>query len=242
MCNEGELWIKSKPENPLFDVTMGGYHGAELCEMVGLLILDGLSQIIPSDMVGLYRDDGLCAIPDQAGHKNEKFKVAMHRFAKNLGLRFDIDEPSARVDFLDLHLDLTRLVYSPFRKENSEILYVHAQSNHPKAVIKEIPNMVSKRINNRSSNQVEFEKVAKDYNSALKRSGYSNEIKYNEKKTKSEEEKKKRKRKVIWYNPPYCKSVATKIGWKFRNLIKKHFTKENPLIKIFSKNSINLSY
>ena len=101
---------------------------------------------------------------------------------------------------------------------------------------------MSKRINNRSSNQVEFEKVAKDYNSALKRSGYSNEIKYNEKKTKSEEEKKKRKRKVIWYNPPYCKSVATKIGWKFRNLIKKHFTKENPLSKIFSKNSINLSY
>lgn len=236
-----ELWTKSKPSNPLFDITMGGFHGAEICELVGLLMLDGLNNIVPEKRVGLYRDDGLCAVPHQSGYKNEKLKSEMHKFAKSLGLRLDIEEPSLEVSFLDLNLDLKRHIYSPFRKENNKILYVHAHSNHPKVVIKEIPKMVSKRITNRSSNQEEFQKVANEYNNALKKSGYKEEIQY----VKNEEPRKKkrnRKRNIIWYNPPYCKSVETKIGWKFNNLIKKHFTKENPLSKIFNKNSIKLSY
>ena len=61
-----ELWTKSKPSNPLFDITMGGFHGAEICELVGLLMLDGLNNIVPEKRVGLYRDDGLCAIPHQS--------------------------------------------------------------------------------------------------------------------------------------------------------------------------------
>lgn len=103
--------------------------------------------------------------------------------------------------------------------------------------------MVSKRINDRSSNREEFEKVAQEYNNALKRSGHKEKIVYTEKSAINHEEKKKnRRRNITWYNPPYCESVATKVGKKFKNLIKQHFPKENPLSKIFNKNSINLSY
>ena len=54
----------------------------------------------------------------------------------------------------------------------------------------------------------------------------------------------KRKRKInfIWFNPPFCTSVKTKISRKFIMLIEKHFNKENPLKKIFNRNTINISY
>ena len=42
-----------------FDVTMGSYDGAEVCEFVGLFILNGLSNEYGKESIGLYRDDGL---------------------------------------------------------------------------------------------------------------------------------------------------------------------------------------
>lgn len=60
--------------------------------------------------------------------------------------------------------------------------------------------------------------------------------------TENKNNRKRRKRRIIWYNPPYSKSIKTSIGKKFNSLIRKHFTKENPLSKIFNKNSIKLSY
>ena len=40
---------------------MGGFHGAEVCEIVGLYLLSQLTEIIPKSQIGLYRDDGLAA-------------------------------------------------------------------------------------------------------------------------------------------------------------------------------------
>ena len=54
---------KSQNENnELFDITMGSKHGAEISELVGLYILQGLKQIIPKNIVGIYRDDSLVAM------------------------------------------------------------------------------------------------------------------------------------------------------------------------------------
>ena len=47
-----------------------------------------------------------------------------------------------------------------------------------------------------------------------------------------------RKRKMIWFNPPYCRLGNISIGKYFLNLIDKHFTKNNPLSKIFNRNII----
>ena len=49
-------WSK---KNGLFDVTMGAYDGAEVCELVGLYLLNKIKESIPSLNSGLYRDDGL---------------------------------------------------------------------------------------------------------------------------------------------------------------------------------------
>ena len=43
LFNEGETWVKKIDEN--FDVTLGAYDGAEICELVGIYLLSLLSEI-----------------------------------------------------------------------------------------------------------------------------------------------------------------------------------------------------
>ena len=41
--NEGGTWMK---KDGSFDVTMGAYDGAEVCELVGIFLLDKISKKI----------------------------------------------------------------------------------------------------------------------------------------------------------------------------------------------------
>ena len=68
LYKDGEPWCK-KTSN--FDVTMGSFDGAEICELVGLFLLSQLQYL--NINVGLYRDDGL-AITNQTPRKADKIK------------------------------------------------------------------------------------------------------------------------------------------------------------------------
>ena len=46
-CND-KTWVK-KNDLSLFDVTMGSYDGAEVCELVGLFLLNILADIFGKD-------------------------------------------------------------------------------------------------------------------------------------------------------------------------------------------------
>ena len=39
-------WVKKSDSNSLFDVTMGSYDGAEICELVGLYVLERLRSLV----------------------------------------------------------------------------------------------------------------------------------------------------------------------------------------------------
>ena len=58
LFQNSESWVK-KTGNEDFDVPMGCYDGAEVCELVGSFILNKLTSIINKSNMGLYRDDGL---------------------------------------------------------------------------------------------------------------------------------------------------------------------------------------
>ena len=47
---------------------------------------------------------------------------------------------------------------------------------------------------------------------------------------------------IIWFNPPFSKNVATKIGRYFLNLLDKHFPQDHKFHKIFNRNNIKVSY
>ena len=48
-----------KKDSGLFDVTIGAYNGAEVCELVGTFLLYQISIKYNKNKVDLYRDDGL---------------------------------------------------------------------------------------------------------------------------------------------------------------------------------------
>ena len=58
MFHNEEPWEKIDSNND-FDVPMGSYDGAELCELVGIFLQSELSDVVNVADFGLYRDDGL---------------------------------------------------------------------------------------------------------------------------------------------------------------------------------------
>ena len=48
-----------KREGNLFDVTMGAYDGAEVCELVGIFMLNKISEKYNKNDLSVYRDHGL---------------------------------------------------------------------------------------------------------------------------------------------------------------------------------------
>ena len=64
-------WTK-KDENALFDVPMGAFFSAELCDLIGLFILQQLHPLYNDNEIGLYRDDGLAVINNKNNRMLEK--------------------------------------------------------------------------------------------------------------------------------------------------------------------------
>ena len=72
LFNKQQIWIKK--ESGLFDVMMGAYDGAEVCELVEIFILYQLSRICNKNYIGLYRDNGLAVFRHTNGPQEEKIK------------------------------------------------------------------------------------------------------------------------------------------------------------------------
>ena len=93
-----------------------------------------------------------------------------------------------------------------------------------------------------SSNNKIFNSIKKDYDDALTSSGHDTLKGYDKPNLDSNSKKTSRSRKIIYFNPPFCNSVKTKIGKRFLELIRLHFPKNNKFHRIFNKNTIKISY
>ena len=72
LYNEGEPWIKKQSNN--FDVTMGSYDVAEVCELIGIFMLSLIGNKYNPNNIGVYRDDGLANFKKQATRNPKKLK------------------------------------------------------------------------------------------------------------------------------------------------------------------------
>ena len=70
LYNNGEPWVKK--EGGSFDVTMGAYDGAEVCELIGIYMLYLIGKKYDSKNIGLYRDDRLAVFKKVSGPASEK--------------------------------------------------------------------------------------------------------------------------------------------------------------------------
>ena len=75
-----DTWMKK--QSGLFDVTMGAYDGAEVCELVGTYMLSLISEKYNKKDFGLYRDDGLGVVKNKSGPETEKIKKNIQKIFK----------------------------------------------------------------------------------------------------------------------------------------------------------------
>ena len=195
-CNS-DPWLKK--ESGLFDVTMGAYDGAEVCELVSIYLLVLLSSKCLKQNIGLYGDGGLSVFKNLSGPKFESIKKQFQKIFNDNGLQIEIKYNQKIVDYLDVTLDLNNGTYKPFRKPNDELLYINAKSNHLPNITKQLPISIESRLRALSSNEKLFQEAAVEYQNALHNWGYNYKLSYKvpvNVNTKSNE--KSRKRNIMW--------------------------------------------
>ena len=216
---------------------MGSHDGAETCELIGTYLLSHITKLFGHN-VGLYRDDGLGlvqATPRQA----ELLKKKLCELFKKHSLRITVDTNKRNVNYLDVNLDLHTGISAPYNKPNNKPTYVHAKSNHPPSILKNIPLSVNNRLSSISSDADVFNSNIQVYQKALEESGHQHQLKYDKPTTARNRQ---RKRHILWYNPPYSKNVSTNVGKTFIKTIKTEFPPSHPLHKIFNCNNLKVSY
>ena len=242
LFSKGKAWTKAHGRG-LFDVTMGSFDGAEVSELVGAFALAQLPERCRDGNAGLYRDDGLAVLKGMSGSEADRLRKEIVQRFLDLGLRLTIATNLKVTNFLDLTLNLTTGKYYPYRKPNDVPLYINRLSNHPPAILNQLPAAISRRLTDLSHDKRAFAAAAPLYNNALRRSGYQEEIVYIEdRKAGHSQRRPNRQRKTTWFNPPFSKNVKTNIGRKFLQLIDRHFPKGSKLSKIFNRNTVKVSY
>ena len=125
---------------------MGSFDGAEICEQVGLYVLDKLPSLIGRRSVWLYKDDGLAAINGSSGPVLDKMRKNIIALFKNEGLSIPIETNLFKTDFLDVTFNLAMGKCFPFWKPNNQPLYINAKSNHPLNILRDLRSMINKTI------------------------------------------------------------------------------------------------
>ena len=111
-------------------------------------------------------------------------------------------------------------------------------------MINQIQNSVNTRISNISSSEAIFNEAKDVYEDALKKSGHTHNLIYSERANRTTDSKKKRKRRnnIMWFNPPYNKSLKTNIGREFLRILDKNFPPNSILRPLLNRSTVKLSY
>ena len=154
LFNNTDIWIK-KNEDSDFDVTMGSFDGAELCELVGLYILHTLGEKYGKDRIGLYHDDELACSGYTSGPQADRIRKDFIKiFREDFNLSITCETNLKAVNFLDVILNLTTGKYHPYYNP----LYNNILSNHLPNIIKNLPDNIAKKINTSSADKATFDK------------------------------------------------------------------------------------
>ena len=240
LFHDDKPWAKRNNAND-FDVPMGSYDGAEVCELIGTFMLSEISTVIDKNDIGLYRDDGLGIMKRLGGPTMERKKKQIVQIFKRHKLNITVEANLQTVEYLDVLFDLKNDTFKPYRKPNNDPLYINMKSNHPPSVLKHIPKGIGKRLSEVSSSEEIFKEAVPLYEDALKASGFDEKLVYTNN-AHPPQYRRNRRRKIIWYNPPYSSNVKSNIGKIFLGLINTHFHKQHVLHKVFNRNTVKISY
>ncbi|KAK3729018.1 hypothetical protein QZH41_011470 [Actinostola sp. cb2023] len=101
-CYTSTDWVK-KGNGRMFDVTMGSYDGAEVCDLIGLYILNSITTKYGKENIGLYRDDGLAVFKNISGPQAERIMKDITKHFKEHGLNKDNNQSKPEHSELPRH-------------------------------------------------------------------------------------------------------------------------------------------
>ena len=101
--------------------------------------------------VGLYRDDGLALIPGTNRRDADIARKRLFNVFRQISLKITVEINHQIVNFLDITLNLNNGKFTPYRKPNNDPLYINSSSNHPPAIIRQVPKCINQCISSLSS-------------------------------------------------------------------------------------------
>ena len=115
---------KKKDAEGCFNVTMGSYNGAEICELAAIYILSRLLTIICKSDCGLYRCDGLLVLHNVNGQQIDLVRKNVVQFFKDIGFFIRIETNLKIGNFLDITFSLNNSTFKPYKKPTDSLLYI----------------------------------------------------------------------------------------------------------------------
>ena len=109
-------------EDDLFDVTMGVYHGREVCEFVGTFLLDKISVKYNKNSIGLCRTRVCMYLKTQL----ERIKKSLQKTFKEFGLEIVAESNLRIVSYLFVTLNRNYSSFRPYDKPDDIIQYIKA--------------------------------------------------------------------------------------------------------------------
>ena len=132
------------------------------------------------------------------GPEVKRKKKELKKIFKNNGLSITVKTITKTADFLDIHFDLVKEIYQPYKKPNDDPLYINIKANHPTSILQQLPKSISKRIWEISSNEYIFNQSILYYENAFRRSRYNVSLKYTPTQNHDENNQQSEQRKRIF--------------------------------------------
>ena len=151
----------------LFDVTLGSYDGAEVCELVDLFILHQLFQFEGVQNIGLHRDDSLAILENAWSPTSECIKKKIIKLFHKHSLNVIAETSLVQTNSLDVLFNMKWGKYWPYRKPMQLPTTLCPPTFKPPAAIKkQLPSMLAPCFSLLSCNREEFARAIPEYEEA----------------------------------------------------------------------------
>lgn len=109
-------YLRTKRNNPEFNVAMGAYDSAEAWNIAGILLQWCLRFMFNIKDTGLYRDDGLILLWKTSPHNRDWLRKELRKFYKNHDLNITTTDIKV-IHFQNVTLDRDNDYHRPYAKE-----------------------------------------------------------------------------------------------------------------------------
>ena len=145
-------------------------------DYIKLMLCSCYIMLINGESVGLYKDNGLGVLWNFSGPQAECKRKSIVKAFKHCGLRITIQANLWIVNFLDIQHNLDTSTYQPYWKPDNNPVYLNPVYQPPRNLLEQLPKSIGKHMSN-ISNKYVFRQSVSMYQVALRKNGFSEQLK-----------------------------------------------------------------